>query len=54
MRVYGYSFEPLRERVKVSHVKVECRVINHHPIQIPIAYQTPAGKIFQSNAVQRS
>ena len=24
--------EPTRERVKVSHVEVECRVINHHPI----------------------
>ena len=23
--------EPTRERVKVSHVVVECRVINHHP-----------------------
>ena len=23
--------EPSRERVKVSHVIVECRVINHHP-----------------------
>ena len=23
--------EPTREHVKVSHVVVECRVINHHP-----------------------
>ena len=26
-----WSSEPSRERVKVSHVIVECRMINHHP-----------------------
>ena len=26
-----FPSEPSRERVKVSHVIVECRVINHHP-----------------------
>ena len=26
--------EPSRERVKISHVIVECRVINHHPHEI--------------------
>ena len=31
MRVLIYPSEPPRERVKVSHVIVECRVINHHP-----------------------
>ena len=28
--------EPTRERVKVSHVVVECRVINHHPTKCPL------------------
>ena len=31
VRVLFFSSEPSRERVKVSHVIVECRVINHHP-----------------------
>ena len=26
--------EPSRERVKVSHVIVECKLINHHPYGI--------------------
>ena len=30
-RVLLCPSEPSRERVKVSHVIVECRVINHHP-----------------------
>ena len=34
VRVEGYCLicksEPSRERVKVRHVIVECRVINHH------------------------
>ena len=31
VRVFICPSEPSRERVKVSHVIVECRVINHHP-----------------------
>ena len=31
VRVLIFPSEPSRERVKVSHVIVECRVINHHP-----------------------
>ena len=31
IRVFICPSEPSRERVKVSHVIVECRVINHHP-----------------------
>ena len=30
--------EPPRERVKVSHVVVECRVINHHPRACALLY----------------
>ena len=36
VRVVMYPSEPSRERVKVSHVIVECRVINHHPKLIRI------------------
>ena len=32
VRVFICPSEPSRERVKVSHVIVECRVINHHPV----------------------
>ena len=32
VRVLICQSERTRERVKVSHVVVECRVINHHPI----------------------
>ena len=31
VRVLICQSEPTGERVKVSHVVVECRVINHHP-----------------------
>ena len=31
IRVFICPSEPSRERVKVSHVIVECRVINNHP-----------------------
>ena len=31
VRVLICQSEPTRERVKVSHVVVECRVVNHHP-----------------------
>ena len=31
--------EPSRERVKVSHVIVECRVINHHPSGTELVFQ---------------
>ena len=30
-RVLICPSKPLKERVKVSHVIVECRVIDHHP-----------------------
>ena len=33
VRVLIFSPEPSKECVKVSHVIVECRVINHHPVK---------------------
>ena len=38
VRVLICPSEPYRERVKVSHVIVECRVINYHP---ETSYTTP-------------
>ena len=42
VKVEGYVFicpsEPSRERVKVGHVIVECRVINHHPYMLLICH----------------
>ena len=37
---YGLVFppEPSKECVKVSHVIVECRVINHHPEWFPAVF----------------
>ena len=32
VRILICPSEPSRERVKVSHVIVECREINHHPL----------------------
>ena len=32
VRVLIFQSEPTKERVKVSHVVVKCRVVNHHPL----------------------
>ena len=46
-RVFICPSEPSRERVKVSHVIVECRVINHHPYLEPAIHFPNMGLSFQ-------
>ena len=53
-----YPSEPSRERVKVSHVIVECRVIDHHPNFFVNVWVRPqwrdSGTVFQKGQIENS